>query len=104
MSEIVFTRRAKWKEIHSPIVGTQAFTWGAVRAIVGVEPIVGWHVSISTPYRNPTWEEIRQARYDLVPDDVTMAMLLPPREEYINLHQFCFHLYQVPADKPLVFR
>jgi hypothetical protein len=104
MAELRFTRRAKWKEIHSPIRGAQAFAWGAVRVIVGVEPVVGWHMSISTPYRNPTWEEIRQARYDLVPDEVTMAMLLPPKEEYINVHSFCFHLYQVPEDVPMVFR
>ena len=37
----------------------------------------GWHLSISTPSRNPTWEEIKQARYDLCPHDVTMAMILP---------------------------
>jgi len=55
----------------------------------------GWHLSISHPDRNPTWEEIRDARYELLPNDLTMAMLLPPKEQYINVHKFCFHLYQI---------
>lgn len=32
------------------------------------------------------------------PDDVTMAMLLPPRSEYVNVHSTTFHLWQVPGD------
>lgn len=53
-----------------------------------------WHISISHPHRYPTWEEIKRARYDLTPDDITMAMLLPPKGEYVNLHPNCFHLHE----------
>ena len=63
--------------------------------IVAWEPGDGWHLSISHPTRYPTWDEIRDARYDLLPDDCTMAMLLPPRAEYVNLHPNCFHLHEV---------
>lgn len=65
----------------------------------------GWHLSIShrqvdrsgqtRPGRYPTWEEIKEARYRFCPDDITMAMLLPPTEEFVNLHDTTFHLYQV---------
>lgn len=58
-----------------------------------------WHLSISHPTRYPTWDEIRDARYDLLPDDVTMAMLLPPRAEYVNIHENCFHLHEIAGDK-----
>jgi hypothetical protein len=66
----------------------------------------GWHMSIShrlnsnppRPGRNPTWEEIRDARYEFIPDAVTMAMFLPPRAEYVNLHATTFHLHQVPGE------
>lgn len=51
-----------------------------------------WHLSISTATRNPTWEEIAKARYDLLPDEITVAMYLPPRGEYVNAHPYCFHL------------
>ena len=50
------------------------------------------------PGRIPSWEEIRDARYDLAPDEATMAMLLPPRGEYINLHPTTMHLYQVEGE------
>lgn len=54
-----------------------------------------WHLSISHPDRYPTWDEIRDARYEFIPDEVTMAMLLPPKGEYVNLHPNCFHLWEV---------
>lgn len=87
-------KRANWREQLSPIPGTKAYRWGDVNVIVGKEPKVGWHLSISVRYRNPTWEEIRDARYRFVPEDVTMAMFLPPIGEYVNIHDFCFHLYE----------
>jgi hypothetical protein len=65
-----------------------------------------WHLSIShrtndrppRPGRYPEWGEVTEARYRFVPDDVTMAMLLPPKAEYVNVHETCFHLWQVPGD------
>ena len=65
-----------------------------------------WHLSIShrtngrhpQPGRYPAWDEIAEARYRFVPDGVTMAMLLPPKAQYINAHETCFHLWQVPGD------
>ena len=54
-----------------------------------------WHLSISHPHRYPTWDEIADARYELIPDDVTMALLLPPPGRYINTHDTCFHLWQI---------
>lgn len=99
MAELSFRKRPNWKEIQSPLIGCRAYAWGYVRVIVGDEPPpIGWHMSISTPNRLPTWEEVRDARYAFVPNEVTMAMLLPPKEEYINLHAYCLHLYEVPGD------
>lgn len=82
---------------------------GHLSVFVAREPH-GWHLSIShrrnlvlpgggsPPGRLPTWEEIRDARYRFVPDDVTMAMLLPPSGEYVNQMETCMHLWQVPND------
>ena len=42
--------------------------------------------------------DIKTARYDLVPDSVTMAMLLPPRSEYVNIHNNCFHLHEIEGE------
>lgn len=57
--------------------------------------LVRWHLSISHPKRYPVWHEIRTARYKYLPADVFVAMLLPPLEEYVNLHENCFHLWEV---------
>ena len=54
----------------------------------------GWHFSISHPTRYPTWEEMRNVRYELIPDDLYMVMILPPKREYVNLHPNCFHWYE----------
>jgi hypothetical protein len=55
----------------------------------------GWHMSISHPTRYPKWDEIKRARYWFVPDEVTMAQLLPPRAEFVNIHENCFHLWEI---------
>lgn len=84
---------------------------GHLSVLVGREPSNDrsqflWHLSIShrtneatpQPGRYPTWDEIAEARYRFVPDDVTVAMLLPPRSEYVNAHATTFHLWQVAGD------
>lgn len=58
----------------------------------------GWHFSIAHPQRYPTWDEVAKVRYELIPDDVTMAMILPPRGDYVNIHNFCFQCHEVRAD------
>jgi hypothetical protein len=54
-----------------------------------------WHLSVAHERRYPTWDEIADIRYELVPDDVTMALLLPHPDVYVNAHEFCFHLWQI---------
>lgn len=57
-----------------------------------------WHLSISHPSRYPSWDEIKEARYRLTPDQITMAMILPPTAEYVNLHPNCFHLHEIDGE------
>lgn len=54
-----------------------------------------WHASISHDHRDMTYSEIKSARYILLPNEVHAAMIFPPREEFVNLHPFCFHLYEI---------
>lgn len=72
----------------------RVYRFGECLVIVGKSED-GYHMSISHPNRYPTWDEIKEARYRFAPDDVTMAMLLPPKEEYVNIHENCFHLWQI---------
>ena len=80
---------------------------GECNVMVGVEPntergIVRqrWHLSISHSARYPLWDEIKEARYKLVPLNVTMAMILPPPDEYVNVHSNCFHLHEIDGETP----
>lgn len=85
--------KASYIEVASPLPGTRAFRKGKLAILVdrmGGE----WHMSISHEKRYPTWDEIKQARYDFIPNAVTMAMILPPKEQYVNLHEYCFHLHE----------
>lgn len=79
-----------------------AFVMGECRIMLAREPIgplaaMLWHLSISCEDRHPTWDEIKTARYRLIPDNVTMGMLLPPRDEYVNVPQqdHVFHLHEI---------
>jgi len=80
---------------HELEPGCRAFRMGQCYILVGRSPKAGWHLSISTPSRLPSWEEVKEARYRLLPDNVTMAMLLPPTAQYVDLHPRCLHLWQV---------
>lgn len=78
---------------------------GHLSVFAGPEPS-GFHLSIShrtddlRPGRYPTWDEIADARYRFAPLDITLAMLLPPQSEYVNLHETTFHLWEIPNDQP----
>lgn len=89
--------RAWQKDVHD----------GHLSVFAGPEP-AGFHLSIShrtnastpQPGRYPTWGEIVDARYRFAPLDVTMAMLLPPQDQYVNHHDTTFHLHQIkPEDE-----
>ena len=77
--------------------GSRAFRYGGCNVIVSKQR-AGWHLSISRKDRLPTWEEMRDARYALVPDEATMALLLPPQSEYVNVHEFCMQMYEIPGE------
>jgi hypothetical protein len=86
--------------MRGDLMDAEIFTWGYVRVLrENHGGPHGWHLSISCPHRYPTWDEIFHARYDLLPDNITVAMLLPPSKEYVNLHRNCFHLHQIPDEE-----
>lgn len=63
--------------------------------IIGGDDGFRWHMSISHPQRYPTWDEMKEARYRLLPDDCYMIQVLPPKTEYVNLHDRTFHLHEL---------
>jgi hypothetical protein len=59
-----------------------------------------WHLSVSHTIRGtrapryPTWDELADARYTLLPDDIDVVMHLPPPSEYVAVHDTTFHLHE----------
>ena len=81
-------------EIQSTLVGAKAFIRGQLRILISKDDGL-WHLRISHPQRLPTSSEIVHARYSLLPDDIYMAQILPPKSEYVNVHPTTMHLYQI---------
>lgn len=90
------------------LLGEHAQVWqrpvsdGHLTAIVSRDADL-WHLSIShrtnhqppRPGRYPRWDEISHARYALLPEHLTFAMLLPPPDEYVAVHDTTFHLWEI---------
>lgn len=82
-------------------VGPEAYSGGemwhsaryGLRVIVSID--AGWrHLSVSHPYRFPTWNEILRLRNWFFPSEMEVVMVLARRSEYVNVHPNCFHLWQ----------
>lgn len=75
---------------------------GTLLAIVTDDPGVGWHMSVSHRDHNaqlrryPTWDELAHAREELLPDDLLFVMRFPREEEFVNVHDTTFHLFEHP--------
>ena len=79
-----------------------AWTMGECRIIVarekaGVDGEWLMHLSISCESRHPTWDEIKTARYRLLPLDRCFGMLLPPPQFYVNVPEqnHVMHIWEV---------
>ena len=47
--------------------------------------------------RYPSWDELKSAKYKLLPVDVPMSLEFPvrnPKEGYLNVAQTCLHLWE----------
>lgn len=53
------------------------------------------HLSIAYVDRTPQWKEIAEARYALLPDEAEFAIVLPSEVNYVNLHPYTIHLWEM---------
>ena len=54
-----------------------------------------WHLSISKEKTQPSYKLLKAARYKFLPGDITVAQLFPPEKEFVNIHEFCHHLWEL---------
>lgn len=56
------------------------------------------HLSISRPDRYPDWGEMVAAVEALAGADLDMAMIKPRRGDYVNVHGYCMHWWELPTE------
>lgn len=55
----------------------------------------GWdHVSVSLNNRCPNWEEMNYIKDLFFREDECVMQLHPPKEEYVNNHPYCLHIWR----------
>lgn len=74
------------------------YSMGRLRIIYTIDEGLH-HISISTANALPSYNEMKKVRYMFCPDDIYMAEIFPPTSEFVNLHPFTRHLYQIDIDK-----
>ena len=61
----------------------------------------GWdHVSVSLLERCPTWDEMCEVKDLFWSEHEAVIQIHPPRQQYINNHPFCLHLWR-PQTQPI---
>lgn len=82
-----------------------AFEWpsahksGKLRALFSLDEThhgVLRHLSVAHKSRVPTWEELLQARSIFFEDDTDCMMVMPVEEDYVNVHKYAFHIWEIP--------
>ena len=56
------------------------------------------HVSVSTHTRCLTWEEMCKIKDLFFNEDETVIQIHPAKKNYVNIHEFCLHLWRSKKD------
>lgn len=87
---------AYWKPTKSTRPAVIIFSFGG-----------GWdHVSVSFKSRCPSWDEMCMVKDMFFNEDETVIQYHPAKEDYINQHPYCLHLWKphaIDLPKPPTF-
>lgn len=70
--------------IPAGVRGLAAWMMGECK-VVRFRDDEGLHLTVSHESRYPSWDEIKVARYRLLPLERTFALVLPPPDEYVDM-------------------
>lgn len=63
---------------------------------------LGWdHVSVSLPYRTPSWEEMCFIKDLFFHDGEVAIQYHPKKSQYVNHHRFCLHLFRPQSQEEI---
>lgn len=70
-----------------------------IMATVGSYDGVQWlHLSLSRKSRLPTYKEMMMIKRDFIGEDRKALFILPKKENYVNIHNYCLHLWVCERD------
>lgn len=75
------------------VYSTGFFQWKGKEIFITIDAGL-WHLSASTNH-TIGYYELKELRYEFMPNAMFVAQIFPPREEFVNLDQNCFHLWQL---------
>ena len=88
-------REGRWKTPPCAPFGAFFVQCDGVELKVIMSTDGGWdHVSVSTPTRCPTWEEMHWIKQRFFRPDEAVMQLHPPESDYRNFHPYCLHLWR----------
>lgn len=61
---------------------------------IGDEGVPWEHVSVSLRNRCPNWQEMCFVKDLFWPEDEVVMQLHPAKKDYVNIHDFCLHLWK----------
>jgi len=88
----------KWTNTFEQMMGSDV--WKSNTGIIAMFSVDDGmeHISMSHKSRLPTYWEMKTARYVIMSKDITVAQLFPPESEFVNLHNYCLHLWEISAE------
>jgi hypothetical protein len=69
-----------------------------LRIIISIDAGL-WHLSASCADRMPSYSELKYLHYQMLPDNIYMAEIFPPKDEFVNINPNVRHLWQIEVDK-----
>lgn len=75
------------------VYSTGVFKYKGMSLIIAIEYGL-WHLSVSAKFPLG-YQQLKDVRYKFLPNNIQVAQIFPPREEFVNLHSTCWHLWEI---------
>ena len=72
---------------------TGFFRWKGKHIAITIDAGL-WHLSAACNH-TMGYYELKEIRYTFLPNAMFVAQVFPPREDFVNVHENCFHLWQL---------
>ncbi len=86
-----------WQQVECPVKSSYMFlSMSRLKVVYGEEKIEGmwWrHLSLSRQDRVPSYDDLTKVKSAFAGDHRAAVMVLPKKEEHINIHPNCLHLW-----------